>query len=232
MHNIILISDREHQFLNPLKKEFSVNYIRSIKAAIIYQIEFPAIDGIIYDSDSLDHREILDSIEKIKLLNPLVLQVVLGDLQLENENHQLVKDDNLDSIIRRISNHSKNRRESNRATWPIRAVYHNSNSFDKKYTGVVLSISIGGCFLKTEHLDLGKPGDKVDMEILFDEFNFLVEGEIVRTQRIADLTSPQGFSIRFLEPSPQTKKYIEQIINNRILSMIFDDFSHLDGSRS
>lgn len=232
MHNIIFISDREHKYIEILKKSFKINYVRSIKAAIIYQIEFPAIDGIIYDSDTLDHREILDCLEKINLLNPMVLQIVLGELEVDKQSDTVVKDSNINSIIKRVSNHALNRRESNRATWPIRALYHNPHSFDKKFEGVVLSISIGGCFLKTEHLDLGKPGDIVDMEILFDDFNFLVEGEIIRSQRIADISSPQGFSIKFLNPSPQTKAYIEQIINNRILSMIFSDFSHLDGSKS
>lgn len=231
MHNIIFTTKSSHEYIKKLEEVFEVNTVKSIKAAIIYQIEFPAIDAIIYDSDTMEHREILDSIEKINLLNPMILQLVIGSMELDNKSETMAEVLNdANKIIRRIESHGKNRRKSNRASWPINAKYHNHGKFDQRFKGVVLSISTSGCYIKTGHLDLGSPGDKIDIEIFFEDFNFLVEGEIVRIQRIANLNSPQGFSVKFIDPTPQTKSFIDQIINNRILSMIFSDFNHLEGS--
>ncbi len=234
MHNVVFVSNSEQfDYTTDLKSQFEINHVRSAKAAIIYQIEFPEIDAIIYDSENLDHRELFSNLEKSMMINPLVLQFILGDISLpiKFENNSKIKSiSNFDKISKDINSHAVNRRHSNRADWPIQVNYHKKGFRDKSKWGLILSISVGGCFIKTEQLELGKIGDFFTMNIHFNDFNFLVEGEVVRIHRIADMNSPQGFSIKFTDPTPQTKGFIEEIINDKILATIFLDFNHLEGS--
>lgn len=234
MHNIVIVNNDEDFDLKSLSSTgFEINHVKSVKAAIIYQIEFPEIDAIIYDSNSIDHRDIVNNLEKSQLLNPMVLQFVVGNIELTTRlenNSKIVVIDNIPDIFSHIKSNSINRRQDNRATWPIRVSYHNSDEPNLIKSGMILSISVGGCFIKTDYLELGKKGDLFVLNVNFEDFNFLVEGEVVRVQRIANMSSPQGFSIKFHTPTPQTKGYIEEIINNKILSTIFSDFNHLEGS--
>lgn len=234
MHNVVVVKNSDYLDLPELfNKEFKINHVKSVKAAIMYQIEFPDIDVIIYDSTTIEHRELISNLEKCLLLNPLILQIINGEIsltaKLEN-NENIIISSNFKEIGSLIKAHKLNRRHDNRATWPIKVNYHKKNEDIESRWGMILSISVGGCFIKTDYLELGKKGDQFIMNIHFEDFNFLVEGEVVRVQRIANLSSPQGFSIKFHSPSPQTKGFIEEIINNKILSTIFSDFTHLEGS--
>lgn len=236
MHNIVFVSNIDNLDLpDSFISGFNINHVRSVKAAIIYQIEFPEIDAIIYDSNSLDHRELILNLDKSLLLNPMVLQIITGEISLTNnleQNSNIIQSDDYTEISKLIRNHNINRRKDNRATWPIQVNYHKKDEPEDSKWGMILSISVGGCFIRTEHLELGKKGDIFVMNIHFEDFNFLVEGEVIRVQRIADMSSPQGFSIKFHSPTLQTKGFIEDIINNKILSTIFSDFNHLEGSDS
>lgn len=234
MHNIVIVSNKEQlDLLNESRSQLEIHYVKSVKAAIIYQIECPEIDAIVYDADTIDHRELLTNLEKSLMINPLILQFLIGDISLPlkvETNKSIILINNINEVVKVISQHKINRRQSNRAKWPIQVKYHKKEDSENGKWGMILSISVGGCFIKTEHLELGKKGDIFTLNIHFKDFNFLVEGEIVRIQRIADINSPQGFSIKFISPTPQTKEFIQEIINNKILSTIFSDFNHLEGS--
>ncbi|OQY40838.1 MAG: hypothetical protein B6229_00740 [Spirochaetaceae bacterium 4572_7] len=235
MLNVVFVSGGDIFESTPfLERLINFHRVFNIKEALIYQIENPSINGIIYDSKTLENRDIQSSLKKSNTLNPMILQFVLGDIELTgklkaNDSIFIIK--NINDIHNVFTKHNSNRRESNRAYWPIQVNYH-KNDKSRGNWGLILSISVGGCFIKTEHFELGVVGDMFIMDIHFNDFNFLVEGEVVRVQRIANMNSPQGFSIKFISPSVQTKDFIEEIINDKIISTLFMGFAHLEGSNN
>jgi Tfp pilus assembly protein PilZ len=128
-------------------------------------------------------------------------------------NITFVRED--DEIADAVKNIPEVHRDANRVEWPVKIIFRNPKDAAKQYNANVLSLSSGGCFIRTDvKLTEGEP---LVMTIQFKEFDFFTEGVVVR-RIVSGGFQPEGLAIKFERTSPQTKSCIQNIINEKLLS--------------
>jgi len=189
------------------------------KDAYLYQLDNVQVDSYILDM-SLKGKEIEEIGSRIHYLNALVHIYILRERLIsapDSPVDNLSVLDNPGDITKAIKEIPEDQRSFNRAYWPIHSEYWFSDSPRLRYQGIVLSISAGGCFIRTDH---SQPERSIMMYIHFREFRFLVEGEVLRTRTPQE--GAPGLAIKFKNISPQTDKFIEEIINEKILTRLME----------
>lgn len=193
-------------------------YAADRKDAYLNHIESTGVDSYILNCRDRNVAEIKEMIRHIHYLNAIITIILFdGDYGIfeplvRGSNIHLAKD------RREIGEHLKSidrtGRTSNRIQWPLKAEFwKKSEKGDTREKALVTSISSGGCFLKTEKLSGLEKGSRLTILFHFRNFDFLSEGLIVRLPR-------DGMAMEFRDVSPQTGKYIQEIINEKILSEI------------
>ena len=113
-----------------------------------------------------------------------------------------------------MKNLPKTHRNTNRVEWPVKVVFRGQETEGKRFLGNILSISSGGCFIRTSE-SMGQ-NTLLTMTIKFQEFDLFTEGKIVRHSG-GSTYQPEGLAVQFLRTSPQTKICIQRIIDEKIL---------------
>jgi Tfp pilus assembly protein PilZ len=104
----------------------------------------------------------------------------------------------------------------------LSAIFYHEDNPAVSESGVVLSLSAGGAFVKTTNLSL-LDNEAVIIEIQFMDFKFLVEAKVVRINKELSQELPVGFAVEFTKISEATKRYIARLIKDRILSTLLLD---------
>ncbi len=191
----------------------------SESTAHLYHIENPEVDSYIIYSDRFSLNTIHTLIEHVHYLNSIITIVLCHSGNLERSDFKTEKnlvlienEDELPSILNDIPDIQRN---SNRTEWPVKVKYWKTSTPAEKHKANVLSISSGGCFIRTS--EPTSMNESLLMLISFKEFDFYTEGTVVRTNR-SGMFQPDGIAVQFRNTSPQTKHCIQQIIDERILS--------------
>lgn len=230
MEKIVYLStDGRYQLdLTPVRDQYGIFKTSQAKDALIYLIDNPETCVFIYDlvpSDEDNHR-MLTTLYNLNSLMPFIgVQTIRSnrtefDYKLYNENFILL--DNPKKIAEVLSREQKNRRRFNRTVWPLSAIFYHEDNPAVSESGVVLSLSAGGAFIKTTNLSL-LDNETVIIEIQFMDFKFLVEAKVVRINKELSKDLPVGFAVEFIKISEATKRYIARLIKDRILSTLLMD---------
>lgn len=198
----------------PGHREF--HYVDNQKDAYLYHIEEAGIDSYIINCEEHSIVDIKSMIRHIHYLNAIITIILykaeygVFEPLLTSGNISMAADKKeIGEILKGISGKS---RSSNRIQWPLRAEYwQGSSEKATRHKTMVTSISSGGCFLKTE-VEIKDVGEHLSLLFHFRNFDFYADGIVVRTGR--------GMALEFKEVSPQTERYIQEIIDEKILSEI------------
>jgi len=196
------------------------------KEAYLHHIEHSDVDSYIINCTSLSIVDLKAIIRHIQYLNAIISIILYkGDYgifqSLLKEGHIYLAS-NPKEAASHLRETDKKSRTSNRIQWPLHAEYWPiSDRESKREPVMVTSISSGGCFLKCDDLDERKSGEGLSVLFHFRNFDFYADGSIVRINRDSD-KSAKGLAVAFRQVSPQTEKYIQEIIDEKILSEIMD----------
>lgn len=217
MNKTIVFSwKKEDHSLNEISKNRELFYTDSQKEAYLYHIEQAGIDSYIINCEDRSIVDIKAMIRHIHYLNAIITIILFkadyGVFQpLLSSGNIFIADDRKD-IEAHLNEVSRKGRSSNRIQWPLRAEYWIGNGSDNnREKAMVTSISSGGCFLKTDS-DTKNVGEHLSLLFHFRNFDFYADAIIVRTG--------EGMALEFKEVSPQTERYIQEIIDEKILSEI------------
>ena len=231
-----LIHLNEGKFMNTTivyNKKIQEDFVNRIifqtnsqKEAYLYHLEHSNVDSYIINTDGMEPDEIKSMIEHIRYLNAIITillfkpEKIVRELAAGIEAIQIIEsEENIPESLHLLSNIN---RDSNRVQWPLQEDYWKPGTKDETLKrGSVLSISSSGCFIKTIPALPFEIDDPATMVFSFKFFDFYSEGIIVRLQKKTDGTV-EGMAIKFKEVSPQTKKCIQEIINEKLLSEIMN----------
>ncbi len=213
MRVTIVIGDENRISLNPDSvPDRKFVYFRSNEESYLYHLEHPEVDSYLLLAGDLHHDLLSRIISHIGLLNEMTPVFLLGytgdgsddSVEFKNTFRCRTSDEFLSSLEAVPESH----RKFNRVEWPVKAgiTDHEKQAKDK---GLVLSISSGGCLIKSDYRT--ETGDSLLITIIFQNFDFMAEGEVRRTE-------PGKFAIQFTDVSLQTKNFIQEIIDEKILS--------------
>ncbi|WP_028974383.1 PilZ domain-containing protein [Spirochaeta cellobiosiphila] len=212
---IVLSQTNDHSLWSTLLPGRSLHNAQDLKQAFLYQINNPNIDSYIIDID-ISFEKLLEMISYIHYLNGLVhvyihINHLLGDITKNVSQLHVLED--VGELPRLLKDIPPDHRQYNRGHWPIQCEYWFPSQPDLRYEGMILSLSSGGCFIQTKDIHRDQV---ISMYVLFKDFRFLVEGRVLR--RNSDTDQSSGIAVEFENVTPQTLKYIDEIINKKILS--------------
>lgn len=238
MEKIVYFSDDGKYYLDirTLRDKYEIHKTSRIKDAVIYLIDNPDTELFLCDlavSDEENHR-VLTLIANLNPVMPFIGVRTIKtnrsefDYKLYNENFALI--DSPDKIDDVLARERKNRRRFNRTVWPLSAIFYRVDNPNASESGVVLSLSVGGAYIKTTNLSLAKDEELI-IEIQFMDFKFLVEGRVVRINKDLSGDLPVGFAVEFIKVSEATKHYIARLIDDRILSTLLIEVEPADETK-
>lgn len=207
--------------------QYTVYFGSKLNDVLIYMINNPDTMLFLYDlnSDNEVNKKVMEGIYQLNALLPFIGVATENELVDEdrniafNRNYQTIRP--LDDFNETLQSVQKNRRQYNRTEWPLSATFYLERDPKHSESGIVLSLSAGGAYVKTTNL--GLVGDsKLLMEIKFKDFKFFVEAYPIRVNRETIQGTSPGFAVEFANVSHATQKYIKSIINDRILSGLLD----------
>jgi hypothetical protein len=214
--------------LNGVEKRYLIHTTPSLKEALIYLIDNPEVSMFVCDMDA-ENRICRKMIENLKHLNPILPIMLLNpgrskisETELRQFNNNISIVNTLEQVKENIDNAMMNRRQFNRIIWPLSANFYTEKDIKYVETGLVLSLSAGGAFVKTTHFDIAKENlnRKIILEIKFEDFKFLVESIVLRVNEHSTGEMPAGFAAKFINISTATHSYIKRIVNDKILSSL------------
>lgn len=215
--------------LDKLIQSREIFYASDQKEAYLFHIENSEVDSYILNCEGMNIVDVKSIIRHIQYLNAII-NIILYKAEygvfesiLKNGNIHIA--DSGDEIINHLNDVSRAGRSSNRIQWPLRVEFWDGSADGKdREQAIVTSLSSGGCFLKTANSENRSKGDHLSLLFHFRDFDFLAEARIVRMKVQSDGT-PEGIALEFIEVSPQTERYIQEIIDEKILSEIMDKIS-------
>lgn len=211
---------REDLFFS-LANERNFYFADSEEKAYLHHLEHSDVDSYLLDTSLGNEKTLAAVIDRIQYLNSMVhvILFVKEDWDypsLSKRSGVLVLSDpqKIQDCLKELP---LNKRKYNRIEWPVEVRFRSMEKHRSKGSGNLLSISSGGCFVRTD-LEFLK-GDILELIILFKDFNFQAQGEIVRVQNTGD-TEHRGLALQFQDVSPQTCQCIQAIIDEKILNSI------------
>lgn len=222
--------DNSNLDLTKLQNKYDLQIKKNIKDTFIYLINNPLV--VAFATDLNDDKELTKKLlENIYHLNNMLSYIIVNtnntpvdEKELKRYNDNAIVVNTADEIVNIVDSTSTNRREFNRIVWPLSTIFYEPSMQSSYETGLVLSISAGGAFVKVSSLELIEKirNKNIMMEIVFEYFKFLVEASVLRVN--SDVTSDisYGFAVKFVDVSEATHKCINTIVNNRILSFLMD----------
>ena len=194
-----------------------VNFSTS-EEAYFFQLDHPGdIDSYILDYNEFPENQLLKIIRHIRFLNEMVQIVIITGNGFDIDREQFGDNVKICTSGQEISEELKTitgeARQYSRVKWPVAVVFRESGKPEEKNEGIVISISSGGCLIMSETV----PGDgaRLMMTIIFKNFDFLVEGVVVRR-------NGRNFAVKLENISSQTQSLIQEIVNEKILVELKD----------
>lgn len=225
---IILGENKKRNPFKELQDTRILFFAGSEREGHLYQIEHPEVDSYIIYPETLSSHELLSMIEHIHYLNSLVTILILRPNHdrefISQKNVQVVNQPgDIPGILKNIKG---NQRNFNRIQWPVMVEFQQVGNPVEKYRGLVLSISSDGCFIRTkQEIETNK---SLSMTFHFKEFDFYTEGIVLR-QNMQNSNFAFGLAVNFNQTSPQTKKCIQDIINEKILAELMEKLNPSEG---
>lgn len=209
-----------------LHKDREIYNAADQKEAYLYHIEHSDVDSYIINCSSLTIVDVKAIIRHIQYLNAIITIILykadFGVFEPLLQGGTVFIASNMEEAASHLRATDKKVRSTNRIQWPLHGEYWESSPSDRKKERVmVTSISSGGCFLRSEKLEGLQAGDGISILFHFRNFDFLAEGSIVRINK-GDGAASGGMAVSFKKVSPQTERYIQEIIDEKILSEIMD----------
>lgn len=212
-HNIVERFEIKRDFYKTLK----------LSEAFSYHLNNLEIDSYIIDYNSYTLNQVLSLSEHIHDLNSLISILIYnpdtpGKEALSSLSYLFIleKMGDPEAFFNAIN---KNNRIFNRVEWPLSIEFHRSMDSVIKYQGIVLTLSVGGCYIKLKDSIKDLKSDDIIMTFNFKGFKFLSEGIIKRVEKYEDM----GIAVEFQRVSPQTSVFLKQIIDEKILLKIMDN---------
>ena len=198
-------------------------FTKSEPEAHLFHIEHPEVDSYLIYSHNMSLSFIKSLVEHVHYLNSIITIIIIHDGNVQRSDFEnkerLVFTKDAEDVYSMLATLPTNQRNSNRIEWPVKVKFWPENDDKNKTIGNVLSISSGGCFIRTnKQFD---QSSHLIMLIRFKEFDFFTEGKVVRIAR-GDDYKPEGLAVQFLSTSPQTQKCIQSIINERLLNELME----------
>ncbi len=211
--------------IDKLKNHYKLQIVHSLRECAVYLVDHPGVSLFIYPASfSKESNESI--LEVLSRLNEAMPVLVIGYNFMkqfsifaeEYKNVTLVSD--LDRLPDLIEKTVKNRRTANRVNWPLSAKFFKADDLDREDSGLVCSLSSTGAFICTTDFDLLN-SDTIFIKIRFEDFSFLVEGNIIRvSSRLGEFGNMGlGFAVQFVNVSKPVQSYISRLINDRLLSL-------------
>lgn len=194
--------DRDFRFFNHMGESLS------------FIIENVSIDSIVLDGRLFSLETMVSYREQIRFLNPQIKVILLSEKSLTppEETECFRPDEDWKAALERIPG---DKRRSHRVQWPVRATFWSSADPRHVSSGIVLSLSKGGCYIRTPRASDSLMN--IVMNIRFKTFDFMVDGVVRRRKKD---NNTDGLGIEFAHVSPATEDYIGEIINEKILGTI------------
>ncbi|MBN2656239.1 MAG: PilZ domain-containing protein [Spirochaetales bacterium] len=227
MNRTIVLNWQEHD-ADPaaLHRDREIFNAKDQKEAYLYHIEHSDVDSYIINCTSLNIVDVKSIIRHIQYLNAIITIILYkaeyGVFEQLLRGGTVFIASDLDEAASHLRATDKKIRSTNRIQWPLHAEFWTPSTTEKKRERVmVTSISSRGCFLRTEDRQNRSEGDHLSILFHFRNFDFLAEGSIVRINRGGE-NGTSGLAVSFKEVSPQTERYIQEIIDEKILSEIME----------
>lgn len=222
---IILGNIENNKVLRSFESQRTFFYTENLREAFQYHLDNLEIDSYILDSSSFTLDKLIRLTEQIQFLNSLISVLIykpdsesLLETDKEANIHILNNDEEFELFFNTIE---KNSRSFNRVQWPLQVIFHEEGNRSRKFYGIVLSLSVGGCFIKLdEQVDKFEERNLI-LTFYFKDFNFLVEGRLNRKE-ILENGQISALALEFVKISPMTTSYLKEIIDNEILSELMD----------
>jgi hypothetical protein len=196
----------------------------TLRDSILYFLNNQDTSGFIFDimEKPDENRNILLLIEKF---NPLVPVIIISKNEISNRdeykkwNPNVLWAKNVNEAMATFHPYV-NKRQFYRITWPLNVVF--SSSFDMKGAshGKILTLSLGGAYVLSDAVGLLKKDSKIICRIEFSIFFLLVESHIVRVVEKPTADAPKGFAVQFENITEATKKCINKLINDEVISIL------------
>jgi len=206
--------------LKKIEKKRTLFLAHSRKLAYLYHIENPEVDSYIIYPEGLSPNSLQTMIEHIHYLNALITIIIIKKdlkfdlLPVNNKNIKILT--NEDDIPHILKNIPLSQRDANRVNWPLNVEYKKNDSLKvNNFSGIVLSISSSGCFIKINNNSI-KTGEKISMTFQFKDFDFYSTCSVIRL-KMKEENILEGIAVKFSDVSQQTQKCIKKIINEKIL---------------
>lgn len=197
----------------------------SLKEVYMYHIDHVDVDSYIIDPKGLTLGQVQSMVEHVRYLNAIITIMIykpefdLPSALLNKKYIKIVTNDR--DIPKNFKEISTVNRDSNRVQWPLHVEYwKQDNKEETRKKAKVLSLSSSGCFIQTDPRPSMNAGDQLAMTFNFNNFDFYSKGSLVRISNQPE--EKQGIAVEFKEVSVQTRKYIREIIDEKILAQIMD----------
>jgi len=223
---IVLGDEQQEDIFLSLGNQRNFFFADSEKTAYLRHLGNPDVDSYMLDSSLGDEADLASIIERIHYLNALVS--VLVSVEEEEMFQRLEKLPSVrvlsdpQNILKYFKDLPANRRKHHRVQWPVEVRYKRADKGRQKKKGDLLSISSGGCFVRTD--ESFEKEELLDLFIFFKDFNFQARGRVVRVQDEC-AAQQRGIALEFQDVSLLSRRYIQAIIDERILSSIMKQIS-------
>lgn len=228
------LSPASKVILSELQSHYEVLHCQTLKEMLIKLLDHPDVSIVIIDTEP-NTMALRQFIKKIHILNPILPIVIIkkktgeeDEAAWQSEGQIITHIETTDGLLNIVAATMVNRRKFNRIEWPLKVKFFFASNLDESFPGQVFSFSIGGAYVQTEKADLVTGQKSLFMNVSFKDFNFLVEGVIIRVNKVNTPSLPKGFSVQFVNVSPATQGAINNIINDRIILELFSDVQEVD----
>ncbi|MBI9102436.1 MAG: PilZ domain-containing protein [Spirochaetales bacterium] len=215
---IILDKEKDYAYLS---KEITDRYFFQASTepdAHLYHIEHPEVDSYIIFSTHFTPDSISSMIEHVHYLNSIISIIIIDTGSLNKSDFINKKNiflcSNLKDLPKTLTSLPETQRDSNRIEWPVKVIFWKQDEEKGKTIGNILSISSSGCFIRSDKIFAQE--SLLLMTVKFKDFDLFTEGKVVRLGTRGSF-QPEGLAVQFLRTSPQTKKCIQSIIDEKIL---------------
>jgi hypothetical protein len=210
-----------------VKNSSNVEIANSLKESILFFLNNHDTSGFVFDlkTDIEDNKKILLLINKF---NPLLPVIILSENDipdlLKKWNSNIIGAKNFDEVIAN-RNIYINKRKFYRINWPLNIAYSYSYDMPNSSTGKILTLSLGGAYIITDDIHNLETNQKLICRVEFSIFFLLVESSIIRIIDNHTSEIPMGFAVQFENITDATKKCINRIINDEVISVLSKEFT-------
>ena len=198
----------------------------SMREAILFFLNNQDTSGFIFDLQNKieDNKKILLIMEKF---NPSLPVIALCDVNVMDINSyyqwnkNFITADNLEDALLKLKPFL-NKRKYYRIEWPLNITFADTYEMKNTKKGKILTLSLGGAYVQTEHRNNLKKNDRIVSRIEFSVFFLLVESIVVRVST----GNEKGFAVQFENISEATRKCLNRIINDEVIFTLSKELNY------